>query len=709
MGGAGSHRHGGHPGCLLPRPPGGYTCLPTCSETDGKFLHISNAGMATFAGEKVVAWVRVPGDYTSFKLEIFDGDSGKDNAGNLNWRDGNWDENTTEATYTLYADPLMDGSGMQIVGQWGGNTDNMPNNAWFTIEQNVIAEAQGPSSHYFYRLEVTQPIESRGGNTFKLRSNAYLSMGRSDLTGTSIALMGMVATPLDVPILYPQFAGDYNNPGPSNYSGDWALSFYVPDDQQTLCFWDGDFDRGSSPTVDQDTDDANTIGKPEFATAFAVDERAGLKGVPADDAPYPLTRRSPAVKYEIIAPDGATLYSNDEPSGTEEWEKFVISSDTTAEADLNIDSLQAGFHVVHVQGLDLHNLVFFRVNFDVCDPVAGCGPPPWTGGHCALPVSYWLRNVERVLIKNKTTNVQETRQSLEWALRNTALASPILRSGINVNAPAAIADPNRLSDQEAYNILRKANGNSLMDKTLMQLLAAWMNVASGKVGPDIKIHMNMPSGPFEGTVLEALRQAETIILDGGDLARARDLALGINNGGTLALYEEMVLPPALPAAPTYVPEPPPDPATCGARVNTYGIESPTNNPFYGIKFEYQSGTEIRDGNYDLFTIVLPADVVNGLTAIPLEAKAATEVGQVTVEGCQFNSALPCGDPLFDGAHNFAFQFTGATDNGDGTYTLSFTVQVMIANALSHVTIGLPDGVIPSSPSGTYQSQVCPTP
>src|SRR5512138_1647375 len=45
-----------------PDPQGGYTCFPTCVENDGKFLLIANSGMATFAGEKVVVWIGVPGN-----------------------------------------------------------------------------------------------------------------------------------------------------------------------------------------------------------------------------------------------------------------------------------------------------------------------------------------------------------------------------------------------------------------------------------------------------------------------------------------------------------------------------------------------------------------------------------------------------------------------------------------------------------------------
>jgi len=692
----------GIPEATYPAPKGGYTCLPTCSETDGKFFLIANDGVRTFAGSKIVLWVGVPGDYKNFELSIFDGDSGKDNDGNVNVSAGNWDDTDTEATYTLYADPLKDGSGTQVINSWQGNGSEMPNNAWFTTTLDTTTEALGPSSHYFYRLEVTQPVEDNGGNAFKVRSNGYLTTGRSELVDASIGIVGGLVTANDLHTLYPSFVSA-KELGPSPYTGDWAFSFFVPDDSETLCFWDGDFDRGTSTSLSMDTDDPNTSGKPEFASDFAVEERAGLKGAPPDDYSSLLYRRDPPVKYEILGPDGGMLFANDEPSGTEEWEKFDISISDDSDADIKTDKFSGGFHIFHIQGLDLHNLVFFRVNFDVCDAEDGCGPQPWTGGHCALPVSYWKRNVNRALILNKNTNVQETKQSLTWALRNTALASKVMRNGINTGAPAAIDAPNPLDKNEANAILSMSNGNELMDRTLMQLLTAWLNVTSGKVGPDIKIHMNMNSGEFDGTVMDALHEVEDIILNGGELKRARDLALGINNGGTLTLYEEAALPPVLPVVPDYIPV---DPASCGARENSYAVENPAADPFYGVKYTYQSGTEIKDSELDLFQYTLPSDVVAAMSTVQIAAQAGDLNGQVALAGCDFTSPLVCGEPVADDTNTFSFQFFGATDNGDGTITLTYMVQNLSGNPLSTVTIGLPETVIPSNPVDTYTSQVC---
>jgi hypothetical protein len=112
------------------------------------------------------------------------------------------------------------------------------------------------------------------------------------------------------------------------------------------------------------------------------------------------------------------------------------------------------------------------------------------------------------------------------------------------------------------------------------------------------------------------------------------------------------------------------------------------------------------GVYDWFTITLPADVVKAMTAVQMEAKAGELVGTVTMEA-DFASGLVSGEPTIDENKYFGFSFLGAKDNGDGTYTLTFQVQNNTQYGLSHATIGLPDGAVPSTPTnGSYDSKVC---
>ena len=61
----------------LPDPPGGVTCLPTCSETDGRFMTMPSEDMASFGGQTNTAWISVPAGKANFTVDIFDGDAGK--------------------------------------------------------------------------------------------------------------------------------------------------------------------------------------------------------------------------------------------------------------------------------------------------------------------------------------------------------------------------------------------------------------------------------------------------------------------------------------------------------------------------------------------------------------------------------------------------------------------------------------------------------
>jgi hypothetical protein len=703
-------------GTAFPSPAGGYTCLPTCVENDGKFLSHPGEQMASFAGSKIVVWIGVPEDQSSFEIGFFDGDSGKDDAGNVGgmWV-GNWDETTTETTYTLYADPLKDGVGNQVVKVWHGNQDPMPNNAWFNDTINTGLEAQSPSGHYFYRLECTRPASGWGINAFKLRSTGYLTTGRSDLVDASFAIVGMIANPNDVRIIYPDFAGDYNNPGRSTYDAEWTFHFYIPESAVTLEIWDGDFDRGTSVLEAADTDDPNTSGKPPWASPYAVDERAGGGGVPADDFSWAIWRRDPPVWYEVIDPAGDPIYTNDNPSGTEEWERFVISTDATINADRSASSILPGLYTWHIVGLDAHNTVWIRTSFEICPPDE-CGPDECEAT-CPRTIGYWKNNVRKVLIEGKTGGVQESRESLEKALDAVAAASPLFRHGINVSAPVAIDAPVRLTDQEADAILQKEAGNTMLDRALQQNLATWLNMMSGKICKDTQVVINVPGGTFEGTVWEALQAAQDIILNGGDLEWAKDIADMINNVEinvdpdelSCDAYVEIIPPEKQPKPAKDVPKgpkppKPPEPVvTCDSpRVTQYGVQV-TNNPFDGIKFEFQSGPEIKDGAVDGFDVTLPADQAAGLSSVQLEAKAGENVGIATLEGCQFDGFTPCDTAVQDGNGFFTFSFLGAIDNGDGTLTLTFVVQNHTGNGLSHTTIG----VVPPSPPGSYQSEYCP--
>lgn len=368
-------RPGGFTGTAgLPTPPptpSGYTCLPTCIENDGKFIFMAGFPWIDFAGTKQAFWIAVPSSYTSLEIGFFDGDSGKDNAGAINQKQGNWDDNANETTYTLYADPLKDGTGTTVVGTWRGNTDNMPNNAWYNVSVNVSPDAQAPSGNFFYRLEATGPTAGSGSNAFKLRSTGFLSAGRSDILNTNYQIIGMMAPYPDQAIIYP---GGTTDLGYTTYTGDWQINFYVPATTTTIDLWDGEFDRGTKASVDPDTDDANTVGKPAWAGSYAKDEGAKGAGSPPDDNSNAGWKRTPAVFYELIDPNG-NIYLNNNPSGTDEFENFIVSNDSSINPDiLTTNILGSGWYTIHIVGFDLKNTTWLHLNYEICDKDAGCGP-----------------------------------------------------------------------------------------------------------------------------------------------------------------------------------------------------------------------------------------------------------------------------------------------------------------------------------------------
>jgi hypothetical protein len=278
----------------------------------------------------------------------------------------------------------------------------------------------------------------------------------------------------------------------------------------------------------------------------------------------------------------------------------------------------------------------------------------------------------------------------------------------------------------------------MLGRALQQNLATWLNLASAKISDNAIVTINVPSGTFEGTMLEALLEAQNIMLTGGNTERAKDIADMINNGqintdpadnidasgNPVCTIFTSVLPGGkqpkkydeLPKAnkpadlPNPTPEPQPDPNTCAnVRKNIYTVENTTNNPFYGIKFNYASGTEVKDSNYEQFSFVLTKDQAAAITSMQLEAKAGTGQDEATIklENCDLTGALMC-EPVISDNHLFAFTFMGAADAGNGNLTLTFQVQNYAKFGLSHATFGLPAGVVPSSPaSGNYEAKVCP--
>ncbi|HMB22992.1 MAG TPA: SdrD B-like domain-containing protein, partial [Anaerolineales bacterium] len=148
-------------------------------------------------------------------------------------------------------------------------------------------------------------------------------------------------------------------------------------------------------------------------------------------------------------------------------------------------------------------------------------------------------------------------------------------------------------------------------------------------------------------------------------------------------------------------EPTPEVPACTAG-NTYNVENTTNSPFYSVKFEFASGAEVKGGGYDVFKYTLSADVVASMTSMQIEAKASTDSRTYDL-ACDFTSPAGCA-PVGD--DTYSVQFVGATDNGDGTYTLKFKVYVYGEHGLSHVSFGLPEGQVAGGITGSYTTESC---
>ena len=153
---------------FLPQPASAdptYRCLPSCGETDGRFIAMVGSQLSTLCGEALDFEFSLPSDATSLQIGIFDGDTS-----------GTWDYGSTSTAYAVYADPLGDGTGSFLVAE--GDMGAMPDNAWGLIEVPIVDQARSPNGNYFYVLRATNPDPaSMSVNAFKVRSStAMLTM-----------------------------------------------------------------------------------------------------------------------------------------------------------------------------------------------------------------------------------------------------------------------------------------------------------------------------------------------------------------------------------------------------------------------------------------------------------------------------------------------------------------------------------------------------
>ena len=357
-------------------------CFPTCSNVDGRMISVAGSSLSTL-DEGAEFKISVPDGEANLILSVFDGDTLSST------QSGTWDFASQSGSsipldFTLFADPLGDGSGLAIV--WTATGLDMVDNAWkpFVIA-NVAAAQAAPGTDYVYRLMVELPdMSKQTWSAFKVGANmpAMLSVPAQKPFAFSTNMFSMA----EIDALYPAWP----TLTPTPYDGSFSFAFDVPPGEDELIIWDGDFDRGKGNGTELDTDDfdTNNAGIPPWASPTHVRSEGvatvqpgdgctteqSATACPADDRTFAPFARSPSIEYRLIAPDGA-VFTNDNPSGNLEWEQFKILTGPSCNtvpglgggvnADYCVSSIQAGTWVLEIDGLDISNLNGLRLDYDL--------------------------------------------------------------------------------------------------------------------------------------------------------------------------------------------------------------------------------------------------------------------------------------------------------------------------------------------------------
>lgn len=382
--------------------PSAYSYFPTASTLDGRMLCLAGTPLETLAGNTIELRMGVQSGTSSFEVGIFDGETGKNAAGQIVDPGGSWDAGSAELEYTLYADRLADGTGTTVIGRWFGNRTNstsgsgwtasastMPDNNWWNLTISTNTSAQSPAGHYFYRMTV-RLLDPHATSiaAFKVRTSGGVS-----LVPGSIGYMGVLNQYTDAYAVYPTWGGDYPpadpfffSNAPTTYDGNWRYYLDLNTSTTELRFWDGDLDKGNGPQLTEPallnlaaTVDLKDPDSPDFLPDFAIIgneriEAAQGIGSPEEDSMFDIFRRAPGIDYTVTDPNGH-VYRNENPSGNLEWEQFRVTTDTNAlrpNADYSPTAadddtayvrdtrLMPGVWKVDVTGVDMGNLCFLR-------------------------------------------------------------------------------------------------------------------------------------------------------------------------------------------------------------------------------------------------------------------------------------------------------------------------------------------------------------
>lgn len=562
---------------------------------------------------------------------------------------GRWDRGTIQLVYTLFADPDGSQTGTVQLGQWTGAA--MTDNDWTDITVEQDTRAQAPSGDYFYYLRIELPDASATTtvSSFKIRSNSPLELATNKSFGYMIPMFSLA----DAGTLYPAWPAL----SPTTYDGTWVMYLNVPASQTSFAIWDGDMDFGSYDCSVNDTDDPDTPNDalPPFATG--ISDR--LEGVATT------TTLCRDANNQIITGPGGQIYTTGAPTDDARAASYRREPAVTYDV---IDPNGNVFHNANPSGDSEWEQFLITTDRSVL------------ADHYVdnlLPAGVYQVRITGLDISNLNA----------WHLPYDSVG--VYEDG---TPSVPVLKPFKIGDT----IWNDANGNGIQDEGEAGLAGVTVTLLDANGIPN-GTAVTDENGQYSFGVTAG---DYSVQVDSGNFAPGGALAgFASTTGGELLThtvtndnvltYDFGYQPPALVCTPN----------------NTYKVENTTKRPFYSVKFEFTSGAEVKNGGSDTFKYTLPKSVVESMTSMQVEAKAA-RVSRTFNLACDFTSPQSCG-PVGD--DQYAFTFNGATDTGDGNYILSFTVVVHGNRGLSHVSFGLPQGQKAGDVTKSYTSEVCTLP
>ena len=323
---------------------------------------MAGTDLQTLGGVTIILYIGVSAGTNTFSVGLFDGDVG-----------GAWDSGTTSFSYKLFKDPLKNGTTAKhldtITSAQASDDD------WYDKSYSTDNDAKAPSGNYFYRMEAgwTSGTPSQSFNNFKVRTNGQISVRAGQNFGFSAGPQNTGAGQDPWVGSGDPNPGDQNDANANSYDGQFTYYFYVPTSLPSITFWDGDNDRAD------DTNDPNTPDTDPDGSGPAQAEGAN-PGAPADGpTPYgACCNVYPSIYYDILDPAGH-LFTNDNPSGDTEWERFIIGNSASDPDVLVSYELQPGLWRYQAHGMDAHNLNVLRSTYEIystTDLPLTVNPPP---------------------------------------------------------------------------------------------------------------------------------------------------------------------------------------------------------------------------------------------------------------------------------------------------------------------------------------------